>query len=114
MMNIGSIICDFTVQAMANGIVLAHTFSPAAPAAYAVWQVSEDGYGVCNGNFFSHREDAEWDFCCRAFAWFADNAPVRMIEDDVADYIKAAQESIVKAAAVVDELAAMLGEIGMR
>lgn len=110
MINIGSSIHDYTVQAMANGVVLAHAHSVRAPGFYAVYQLTDDGCGVNNGEYFENRMDAEWEFCGRAFGWFADNAPVDMIEDKVTDHIQAARESIAKATAIVDELIAMLGE----
>ena len=110
MINIGSSIHGYTVQAMANGVVLAHTHSVRAPGFYAVYQLTDDGCGVYNGVYFESRMDAEWEFCGRAFGWFEDNAPVNMIEDEVTDHIRAARESIAKAAAMVDELIAMLGE----
>lgn len=109
MINIGHNIHGYTVQAIANGVVLAHSYSAAAPAPYAVWTLSEDGCDVRCGSYFERREDAEWDFCGMAFAWFADNAPVNMIEDSVVDQIKEAQKSIAMAATLVDELNVMLG-----
>ena len=110
MINIGSSIHDYTVQGLANGVVLAHTHSVRAPGLYAVYQLTDDSCGAYNGVYFESRMDAEWEFCGRAFGWFEDNAPVDIIEDEVTDHIRAAQESIAKATAIVDELIAMFSE----
>ena len=110
MINIGSSIHGYTVLGIANGVVLAHTYSVRALGFYAVYQLTDDGCGVRSGEYFDNLTDAEWEFCGRAFGWFEDNAPVNMIEDEVIDHIRAARESIAKATAMVDELIAMLGE----
>ncbi len=79
-MNIGSVIQGYVITAMAGGYVMGE--SPRAPSPYVVWQVDDDGAGVCCGHYFNDREEAEWDFCARAFEWFEDNVNVHMIEDD--------------------------------
>ena len=47
--------------------------SPTAPIPYVVWRINNDDNGVCGGHFFVNREEAECDFCARAFEWFEDN-----------------------------------------
>ncbi len=79
-MNIGTVIQGYRIFGMANGYVMGK--SPTAPSPYAVWQVDNDGKGVCCGHYFVDREEAEWDFCARAFEWFEDNMYIHMIEDD--------------------------------
>lgn len=79
-MNIGKFIQGYRIFGMANGYVMGK--SPTAPSPYAVWQVDNDGNGVCCGHYFVDREEAEWDFCARAFEWFEDNMYIHMIEDD--------------------------------
>jgi len=79
-MKIGIIIQGYEIKALANGYVLAK--SPTAPSPYAVWQIDNNGTGVCCGHYFVDREEAEWDFCARAFEWFEDNMYIHMIEDD--------------------------------
>lgn len=71
---------SYVIIAKANGYVIGK--SPTAPSPYAVWQVDDDGEGVCCGHYFNDREEAEWDFCARAFEWFEDNMYIHMIEDD--------------------------------
>lgn len=76
----GDIIEGYTILATANGKALAH--SETAPDPYVVWFIDADGCGVHTGYYRQTKEDAEWDFCCKAFPWFEDNAPVNMIEDE--------------------------------
>lgn len=76
---IGIKIQSYVIIAEANGYVMGK--SPTAPSLYAVWQVDDDGTGVCCGHYFVDREEAEWDFCARAFEWFEDNMYIHMIED---------------------------------
>lgn len=103
------IIQGYTVLMVANGMVLAH--SKTAPDPYVVWHIAENGNDVYGGNYQSSKEDAEWDFCMKAFPWFEDNAPIAMIEDEVDKtqktlkyLLQGARECIVGAAAKVDEL----------
>lgn len=70
---------SYVLIAEANGYVMGK--SPTAPSPYAVWQIDDDGKGVCCGHYFVDREEAEWDFCARAFEWFEDNMYIHMIED---------------------------------
>lgn len=79
-MDIGTAIQSYAVIAEANGYVMGK--SPTAPQPYAVWKVDDDGKGVCAGHYFVDREEAEWDFCARAFEWFEDNVNIHMIEDE--------------------------------
>lgn len=76
---IGKKVQSYVIVAEANGYVMGK--SPTAPSPYAVWQVDDDGKGVCCGHYFVDREEAEWDFCARAFEWFEDNMSIHMIED---------------------------------
>lgn len=76
---IGGKIQSYAIIAEANGYVMGK--SPTAPSPYAVWEVDDDGKGVCCGHYFVDREEAEWDFCARAFEWFEDNVYIHMIED---------------------------------
>lgn len=71
---------SYIIIAEANGYVMAKF--PTAPQPYAVWKVDDDGKGVSIGHYFNDREEAEWDFCARAFEWFEDNVNIHMIEDD--------------------------------
>lgn len=73
-----TLIQSYTVIAEANGFAMGK--SPTAPSPYAVWRVDDDGKGVCSGHYFVDREEAEWDFCARAFEWFEDNVYIHMIE----------------------------------
>lgn len=70
---------SYVLIAEANGYVMGK--SPTAPSPYAVWQVDDDGEGVSCGHYFVDREEAEWDFCARAFEWFEDNVNINIIED---------------------------------
>lgn len=70
---------SYTIIAVANGFAMGK--SPTAPSPYAVWQV-DDGKGVYCGHYFVDRDEAEWDFCARAFEWFEDNMYIHMIEND--------------------------------
>lgn len=74
-----TMIQSYTIIAEANGIAMGK--SSTAPSPYAVWLVDNDGKGVCNGRYFVDREEAEWDFCARAFEWFEDNMYIHMIEN---------------------------------
>ena len=83
MINIGTEIGGYKVTAAANGFALAE--SKTAPNPFVVWTVDDDGEGVCVGHYFNEREEAEWDFCARAFEWFEDNVNILMIEDEAAE-----------------------------
>lgn len=105
------IIQGYTVLMVANGIVLAH--SETAPDPYVVWHTTEDRSGVYDGKYLPNKEDAEWDFCMKAFPWFEDNAPVTMIEDEAQksienfkDHLKQARTAIDFAAALVEDMVA--------
>lgn len=96
----GDVIQGYTILATANGMALAH--SKTAPDPYVVWFIDEDGCGVRNGRYQQTKEDAEWDFCCKAFPWFEDNAPVNMIEDEAAERIEEFQKYLDKARSAID------------
>lgn len=119
----GDMIYGYVVLAVANGIALAH--SQTAPDPYVVWRIDADGNGVSFGKYTQNHEDAEWDFCAKAFPWFEDNAPINMIEDNAAERIDSfnyhlneakervetcrnvldeAQQAIDRAAALVEEM----------
>ncbi len=105
------VIQGYTVLMVANGIVLAH--SETAPDPYVVWHTAENGNDVYGGKYLPNKEDAEWDFCMKAFPWFADNAPVTMIEDEAQksienfkDHLEQARTAIDFAAALVEDMVA--------
>ena len=100
---------SYVLIAEANGYVMGK--SPTAPSPYAVWQVDDDGDGVCCGHYFVDREEAEWDFCARAFEWFEDNMYIHMIEDkpltdDLIGGLKQIRADLADAARLVDEMSA--------
>lgn len=119
-----TLIQSYTIIAEANGIAMGK--SSTAPSPYAVWLVDNDGKGVCNGRYFVDREEAEWDFCARAFEWFEDNVNIHMIEDgeevsethsvfdpqaeeqplDLISGINEIRATLAKAAQLVDEMCA--------
>lgn len=105
------IIQGYTVLMVANGLVLAH--SKTAPDPYVVWHTAENGDDVYGGKYLPNKEDAEWDFCMKAFPWFEDNAPVTMIEDEAQksienfkDHLEQARTAIDFAAALVEDMVA--------
>ena len=109
----GDVIQGYTILATANGMALAH--SETAPDPYVVWFIDEDGCGVRNGRYQQTKEDAEWDFCCKAFPWFEDNAPVNMIENEAAERIDSfnyqldeAKERVDACRSVIDEAQAAI------
>lgn len=106
---IGMKIQSYVMIAEANGYVMGK--SPTAPSPYAVWQVDDDGTGVCCGHYFVDREEAEWDFCARAFEWFEDNMYIHMIEDkpltdDLIGGLKQIRADLAGVAKLVDEMSA--------
>lgn len=103
----GDIIKGYTVMTVANGIALAH--STTAPDPYVVWRIDNDGSGVHSGTYTKSKEDAEWDFCCKAFPWFEDNAPVNMIDDVAEERITEFKDCLNKARTAID-MAALLVE----
>lgn len=105
------IIQGYTVLMIANGIVLAH--SETAPDPYVVWHTAENGNDVYGGKYLTNKEDAEWDFCMKAFPWFEDNAPITMIEDEAQkrienfkSHLEQARTDINFAAALVEDMVA--------
>ena len=103
----GDMIYGYTVLAVANGIALAH--SQTAPDPYVVWRIDADGNGVSFGQYTQNLEDAEWDFCAKAFPWFEDNVNINMIEDedelkDPVGFIRSARRAVSDAAKLIDEL----------
>ena len=114
MIVIGMRIQSYMLIAEANGYVMGK--SPTAPSPYAVWQVDDDGTGVCCGHYFVDREEAEWDFCARAFEWFEDNMYIHMIEDkpltdDLIGGLKQIRADLADAARLVDEMSAIVDEL---
>lgn len=103
----GDMIYGYTVLAVANGIALAH--SQSAPDPYVVWHIDADGQCVYGGRYTADAEDAEWDFCAKAFPWFEDNVNINMIEDedelkDPAGFIRSARRAVSDAAKIIDDL----------
>lgn len=105
----GDVIQGYTILATANGMALAH--SKTAPDPYVVWFIDEDGCGVRNGKYQQTKDDAEWDFCCKAFPWFGDNAPVNMIEDEAAERIEEFQKYLGKARSAIDSAATLVEDM---
>lgn len=93
MINIGSLISNYVVVAVAGSYVLAA--NGAAPSPYAVWTLDSDGDGVHNGRYFTDRMDAEWEFCSLAFEWFQDNVIISDEEDE--EYKRSSAEARVEA-----------------
>ena len=112
MINIGSLISNYVVVAVAGSYVLAA--NGAAPSPYAVWTLDSDGDGVHNGRYFTDRMDAEWEFCSLAFEWFQDNVLVCDEESEcrsakarakvLEDCLSAAHRSLAAAIDLVDAL----------
>lgn len=105
---------SYVIIAEANGYVMGK--SPTAPSPYAVWQVDDDGEGVCCGHYFVDREEAEWDFCARAFEWFKDNMYIHMIEDkpltdDLIGGLKQIRADLADTARLVDEMSAEVDKL---
>lgn len=103
---------SYVIISAANGYVLGRSFS--APSPYAVWKVDDDGKGVSCGHYFVDREEAEWDFCARAFEWFEDNMYIHMIEDNTDERLedkllsglKKIRADLADTARLVDEMCA--------
>ncbi len=115
-MHIGLHVQSYAILAEANGYVMGQSHT--APSPYAVWKVDESGFGVSCGHYFVDREEAEWDFCARAFEWFEDNVYVHVIEDkppieqDLVDGLRAIRTDMAKAAQLVGELCAEVDKFG--
>lgn len=115
MVAIGIKIQSYVIIAEANGYVMGK--SPTAPSPYAVWQVDDDGEGLCCGHYFVDREEAEWDFCARAFEWFEDNMYIHMIEDnkpltdDLIGGLRQIRADLAGAAKLVDEMSAIVDDL---
>ena len=109
------VVQSYVIIAVANGYVLGK--SPTAPQPYVVWKVDDDGKGVCIGHYFVDREEAEWDFCARAFEWFEDNMYIHMIEDndqpldDLMGSLKQIKADLANASKLVDEMSAELDRL---
>lgn len=116
-MNLGFTVQSYTIIAQANGYVMGH--SPTAPSAYATWKIDGFGTGVSFGHYFVDREEAEWDFCARAFEWFEDNMYIHVIEDNpptdnLLDGLKEIKAHIAAAARLVDEMCAEVDRLKER
>lgn len=109
-MNIGVTIQGYAIIAIANGYAMGK--SPVAPSPYAVWRVDDDGNGVCAGHYFVDREEAEWDFCARAFEWFEDNMYIHVVDEEkererrFAEGLRSVRTSLENTARLVDEMCA--------
>ena len=115
-MDMWTVIQSYLIIAKANGYVMGK--SPTAPSPYAVWKIDDDGAGVCCGHYFVDREEAEWDFCARAFEWFEDNMYIHMIEDnkqplddDLMRRLKQIKADLTNATKLVDEMCAELDRL---
>ena len=130
-MNIGDKGQSYEIIAIANGYVMGK--SPTAPSPYGVWKLVSDSEVVWAGHYFVDQEEAEWDFCARAFDWFEDNMyihmtedgkseesdfdpvlPVLMIDCALTDGLKDIRAAIAKAAQLVDEMSAELDKLKAR
>lgn len=100
------VIHGYTILAVANGMALAH--SKTAPDPYVVWHITEDGTDVYGGKYQSNKGDAEWDFCCKAFPWFEDNAPIHVIEDEEEERIRSFNRCLEQARTAIDSAAALV------
>lgn len=106
---------SYVLIAMANGYVMGK--SPTAPSPYAVWQIDDDGKGVCCGHYFVDREEAEWDFCARAFEWFEDNMYIHVVDEEkkreqsLADVLWNIRTSLESAARLVNEMCAEMDKL---
>lgn len=103
------IIQCYTVLMVANGMILAH--SETAPDPYVVWHTAENGTDVYDGKYLPNKEDAGWDFCMKAFPWFADNAPVTMIEDEVQKRIKNFKSHLEQARSAINFATALVEDM---
>lgn len=117
-MNLGFKVQSYEIIAVANDYVMGH--STTAPSPYAVWQIDDDGKGVCCGHYFVDREEAEWDFCARAFEWFEDNMYIHVIEDkqplenDLVSGLRTIRNDLTKASQLVDEMCAEVDRLKER
>ncbi len=116
-MNIGVTIQGYVIIAIANGYAMGK--SATAPSPYVVWQIDDDGNGVCAGHYFVDREEAEWDFCARAFEWFEDNMYIHMIENepyeqDLIGGLRSIRKSLDNASQLVDEMCAEVDRLKER
>lgn len=106
---------SYVLIAIANGYVMGH--SSTAPSPYAVWQVDDDEQGVCCGHYFTDREEAEWDFCARAFEWFEDNMYIHVVDEEkkreqsLADVLWNIRTSLESAARLVNEMCAEMDKL---
>lgn len=96
----GCIINGYVVLAIANGIALA--YSAKAPSSYVVWRITADGNGVWSGYYTNTREDAERDFCVKAFPWFEGNTAERI--DSFNWHFGEASERIETCRNILDEI----------
>ena len=103
------IIQGYTVLMVANGMVLAQ--SKTAPDPYVVWHTAENGDDVYDGKYLPNKEDAEWDFCMKAFPWFEDNAPITMIEDEAQKRIENFKSHLEQARTAIDFAAALVEDM---
>ena len=57
------------------------------------------------------KEDAEWDFCMKAFPWFEDNAPITMIKDEAQKRIENFKSHLEQARTAIDFAAALVEDM---
>lgn len=67
MLRNGDTIKGYTILAVANNVVMARSATAADP--YVVWCVDADN-GVHTGAYRQNKQEAEQEFCSRAFPWF--------------------------------------------
>ena len=107
----GDKISGYTVIAVANNIVLAH--SETAPDSFVVWNADSDG--VWGGKYMNNLEDAEWEFCSKAFSWFQDNVNITFDDEEMEkpqsglsemfmEQLRAARRELSEAAKAVDAM----------
>ena len=72
---------------------------------------------MCNGHYFVDREEAEWDFCARAFEWFEDNMYIHVVDEEkkreqsFAEGLRGIRTSLESAARLVDEMCAEMDKL---
>ena len=123
-MNIGDKVQSYEIIAIANGYVMGK--SPTAPSPYGVWKLVSDSEVVWAGHYFVDQEEAEWDFCARAFDWFEDNMYIHVYDDGDFDKtwlpidnalingLKEIRAAIAKAAQLVDEMCEEMNKLKER
>lgn len=112
MIFIGININSYKIIAKANGYVIGK--SKTNPCPYVVWKIYDDVEDIVTlGHYFVDREEAEWDFCARAFEWFEDNMYIHMIEngEEVSETHSIFDHQTVKEQPLTDDLIRGLEQI---